>query len=263
MKGVFIADLKMLPCSGRIDAQRLMSRQADLLRDLYCLVPRLASLCFGTLDVSWVLGHDACWLRLQLVPRQRPLFDLVIARSTPKSLPDEARLVWADICDSHLRALQAASGLEKWSKSETPTVLDPLLDMAFRRSREQWTFEVESGQLCLEFPEVPRYLIDEAPSEVHGIVDAVFSRALILRQVRIGPSDVASAGISLQGPLRIAPDRNDMPPNWGSPCQPRLQVWPGRNISLPATLCRCLLSRQIIGAVAQERDLRGGTGRFA
>ena len=170
MKGVFIADLKMIPCSARIDAQRIMSRQADLLRDLYCLVPRLANLCFGTLDVSWVVNQDACWLRLQLVPRQRLLFDpLGASHSRPRSLPDEARLVWTDIRSSNIHTLQAASGLERWSKNEMPAPPDPLHEMAFRLSRKQWIFEAESGQLSLEFPEVPRYVVDKGPSEIHGI----------------------------------------------------------------------------------------------
>jgi len=157
MNGVFVADLKLLPCDGRVDVQRLIARKDDLIRDLHCLVPRLAALCFGELDVRWVVGTDACWLRLQLVPRQQLLFDpLVPGRSRPRSLPDEARLVWLDICSSPIRALQAASGLEKWAGSEMRAPVDPHQEMAFRRSKRQWTLESESGQICVVFPEVPR-----------------------------------------------------------------------------------------------------------
>src|SRR5437016_2907480 len=111
MKGILIADLKMLPCSSRIDAQRLASRQIDIVRELCHLVPRLADLHFGRIDHTWVFGHDGCWLRLQLVPRRYSLFDpLSDSSSRPRSLQDEARLVWTDICNSSLRTLVAASG---------------------------------------------------------------------------------------------------------------------------------------------------------
>src|SRR2546423_10376315 len=250
MKGVFIADLKMIPCSARIDAQRLMSRQADLLRDLHCLVPRLANLCFGTLDVSWVVNQDACWLRLQLVPRQRLLFDpLGASHSRPGSLPEEARLVWTDICDSQLRALQADSGLVTWSNSETRTPPDPLHEMEFRRSRAQWIFEAESGQQRVQFPQAPRYLVDEEPCKIHGVVDAVLRSALVLRQARIEPTHGPT--VALQGQLRIAPDNSDTPRRREARWQLTLGALPGSSLSLPVVLHRCLLSRRVVGAVVK------------
>jgi hypothetical protein len=253
MKGIFIADLKVLPCRSRVDADRLAARQVDIVRELCQLVPRLADLHFGTLDHQWVFGDDSCWLRLQLVPRRYSLFDPLSAPpSKPRSLQDEARLVWTDICNSRLRTLQAASGLERWSRFSTPTPLDPLHELAFRLSRRQWIFEAESGQLCLEFPEVPRYLVDHDPSQIHGVVDAVFSRAIVMRQARIGPSDIASSVITLPGPLRIVPDRNGAEPKRGVPWQLTSQVSPGESLSLPAKLHRCRLSRRVVGAVASD-----------
>lgn len=252
MDGVFIADLKLLPAKGSIDVERVLARQGDLVRDLYCLVPRLASLCFGELRTSWIVATDACWLRLQLVPRQRILFDpLAPGRTRPRSLPDEARLLWEEICNSKLRALQAARGLEKWA-SNTDTPADPLHEMAFRRAKTQWTFESEAGQASVVFPEVPRYLVDDAPSEVSGIVDSVLPRAVVLRHVTARLVGESTPSIALRGSLRVVPCHDRVVVKRATPWPLVLKVWPGKPLSMPVTLHRCLLSRRVIGAVAHE-----------
>jgi hypothetical protein len=262
MKGVCIGRLKLLPYSktNGIDPERLPSRQADSVMELQRQVPRVASLHHGTLRLIWMLHSDGCWLHLELVPRRSSLFDpLTTVASRPASLADEARLIEQDIRNSPLRAALAASGLQKWARNQTPIPLDPLHEMAFRLSRKQWTFEADSGQVCLEFPRVPRYLVDDHPSVVHGIVHAVFARALVLRHIRVEPWDSSIPAVELLGQLRIAPNGNEASRKHGTPWPPTLQVWPGKAISLSAILHRCLISRRVIGAVANDpMELRVG-----
>jgi len=96
---------------------------------------------------------------------------------------------------------------------------------------------------------VPRYQVDDAPSEVSGIVDSVLPRAVVLRQVFARSPEGSAPSIALKGPLRIVSGDDRVAPKRATPWQLALQVWPGKSVSLPVMLHRCLLSRRVIGAV--------------
>ncbi|WP_372526660.1 hypothetical protein [Piscinibacter sp.] len=250
----FIADLKMLQPEGGSEPDQLVRRQKEMLLDLYRLVPRLASLSRSELRARWIARSETWWLRLELVPRRQGLlFDsLASGRSRPASLHDEAQLVRKDLGDSPLRARQAAAGLKKWAASSVPAPLDPGHELAYRRSRTQWIFESESGQLCLMFAEAPRYKVDPKPCQVSGTVASVSLRAIELRQVYSGLEDQSPANLDQRGFLRVIPCAIGEGKLRAVPWQLAQQVRPGEIVSVNVTLHRCLLSNQVIGAVVAE-----------
>jgi hypothetical protein len=182
------------------------------------------------------------------------LFDpLSCRRPRPASLREEAQLIRKDLAESPLRARQAAAGFKQWVDS---AILSPLPEdhkMAYRRSRSQWIIESESGQLCLAFPEAPRYRVDHAPCQVTGTVASVSLQAIELTHVAFTEVE----GLLPRKPhrhdrLRVVPcvttDMMRPSPSW---CHAGF-VRPGEKIVLVVTLHRCVLSNRVIGAVTAE-----------
>jgi hypothetical protein len=250
----FIADLKMLQPEGGSEPQQLLRRQNDMLLDLYRLVPRLAALSHSELRATWIARSETWWLRLELVPRRQGLlFDpLSRSHSRPASLHDEAQLVRNDLAESPLRARQAAAGLKRWADSDIPAPLHADHEMAYRRSKSQWIMESESGQLCLVFPEAPRYRVDPEPCQVRGMVASVSLRTIELKRVWSESADRLSAKKEQTSSLRVIPRATDGGQQRVVPWRLAQDVRPGEMLLVNATLYRCLLSNRVIGAIAAE-----------
>jgi hypothetical protein len=250
----FIADLKMLQPVGGSEPHQLLRRQNDMLLDLYRLVPRLAALSYSELRATWIARSETWWLRLELVPRRQGLlFDpLSRSRSRPASLLDEAQVVRKDVAESPLRARQALAGLKKWADSKIPAPLQPDYEMAYRRSKAQWIFESESGQLCLEFPEAPRYKVDSEPCQVAGLVASVSLRAIELKHAWSDCANQLSATKVRIPSLRLIPRAAHEGGHRAAPWRLAQDVRPGEMLSVDVTLYRCLLSSRVVGAIAVE-----------
>ena len=178
MNGVHFAYLKMQQPAGGAPPEQLVRRQAQMLLDLCRYLRRLSNLWHGELQTTWIARANDIWLRLELVPRKQGLlFDpLVKSRSRPATLLDEAELLRKELQALPMYAKQAAAGFKEWAAQEVPTPIDPMHEMAYRRSKTQWIMEVDTGQRCLDFPEVERYKVDAQSCQITGKIYAMCKR---------------------------------------------------------------------------------------
>ena len=251
----FIGDLMMLQPQGGSDPHLLLQRQNEVLRDLSFLARKLANLSYGELRATWTVRFDTWWLHLELVPRRQGLLFDPLSRgcSRAASLREEAMLVRKEIAESPLRAQLAAAAFKRWVESEVPEPLHEDHEMASRRSRSQWIMESESGQLCLVFPETPRYKVDSAPCQVSGTTAWVSMHAIELTQLACTEFEGNSGGrLGRLARLRVIPSVNSDATKRRLPWTLATQVRPGDRLVLVVTLQRCVLSNRVVGAVLSE-----------
>jgi len=238
-----------------MESERLQQRQNQVVADLCRLVPRMSTLSYGELCLAWAAHSDSWWLRLGLAPRRQGLlFDpLTRSRSRPNSLVEEAKLCWRDIEESPLQALRAARGLMRWAAfAETSSPLDPLHELAYRRSKQQWQIESECGQLTLAFPDCPRYIADSPPAEVCGVIETMSTRAITLRQPNFINADPSRTGANLPNRLRVVPPATSPRSERSIPWLAAQEARPETLLALTVTLHRCLVSKRVIGAIVTE-----------
>ena len=249
MKEGFIADLKMLQFAQGMDVQALKRRQDQVVSDLLQLVPQLTELRVTEPRVALVAGDNSFWLRLALTPRRQALLFDIAANPKEASLHQEVALIRKAICRAPLQARIAANELLDWAAGPMQSRLDPVHELIFRRSKQQWSIENESGQLCLAFVNVPRYSIDKVSCRIRGTVEYVSIRSIGLRNVEIFAKNAADSEIPQGGRLRVAqPHLVTEPAHNFAPKKPEVRL--AHVVELGATLHRCLLTRRPLGAIA-------------
>lgn len=251
MKEGFIANLKMLESAHGLDAQALKRRQDQVVSDLLQLVPQLMELRVSEPQVTLMPVASSLWLHLTLVPRRQALLFDAAANPKEASLRHEVLLVRKAISKAPLQARIAANDLVEWATGPRQTRLDPVHELAFRRARQQWLMENETGQLCLAFPDAPRYLTDERSCRIRGMVEVVSTTFFGLRHVEIYFENAELPEVPAGGRLRVLQTRraDDSVPT-SSAAEPETLL--ARCVEMDVTVHRCLLTKRPIGAVASK-----------
>lgn len=248
MKEGFVANLKMLQSTHGLDAQALKRRQDQVVSDLLQLVPQLMELRVTEPHVTLMPIENSLWLHLILVPRRQALLFDAAANPKQASLRHEVLLVRNAISKAPLQARIAATELVEWATGPRETRLDPVHELAFRRARQQWTIENDSGQLCLAFPDARRYLVDDT-CRIRGTVEYVSIDSVGLRQVEIFAKNADAPEVPLGGRIKLGQMRPlNRPVSTCGPARPKVQL--ADTLELSVTLLRCVLTRRPIGAIA-------------
>lgn len=219
-------------------------RQQAVLTDLTRLLPRLASLQFGELEVRVVPDVQGYRMRLLLRPRQRGL--LLDPKNSRSTLEGEAAMLRDDIERVGLRVMRAARDANG-TRAKTPGPLPDLMhELLVRRARQDWRFMVEHQQIELPFPDCSRFYEDELVHRVDGVVHAVTEHVIVIRSAEIWALDPKPRVEARMGRLCIevcaaSLTRSTQPQLDANQC--------GRWRSHVVRLKRCALTSAIVGAV--------------
>jgi hypothetical protein len=245
----FIADLHILRSNGGIEVQQLARREKEVISELYRLVPELSELVVSELKVRIDCRDNEWWLHLALLPRHQGILIDLTKNSKRASLRQEVQLVRQSISKTPLRVRLASDGLMAWAVGDRTSRLDPVHELVYRRSRQQWLIENETGQLCLPFADVPRYLVDEAPCRIRGRVEFVSTRTVGLSQVEVTTTETSEPQVLQDGRLKVIRGNPKSIDVTSSP-ETMAALLPGHDVNMVATIHRCLLTRRPVGAIA-------------
>jgi len=255
----FIADLHILRSNGGVEVQQLARREKEVISELYHLVPELSELVVSELKVRVDCRDNEWWLHLALLPRHQGILIDLTKNSKKASLRQEVQLVRQSISKAPLRVRLASDGLMAWAVGDRTSRLDPVHELVYRRSRQQWLIENETGQLCLPFADVPRYLVDEAPCRIRGRVEFVSTRTIGLSHVEVVTRETAEPAVLKDGCLKVMRANLKSHESISSP-ETMGGALPGQDVNIVATIHRCLLTRRPVGAIAlaplQVSDVR-------
>ncbi len=240
MHEVHVCDVVLQAKSWSVD-HRILAKVHRRLGDLAAYAPKLNCLLLGELTWSLVPISKDLVLRLGLVPiRQGWLFDPLLPGSTrPASLDAEALQVFEELSAARVRVTRLAQALEPGQENRvrTQAVKDPLAEVLVRQSRRQWHISRGREVVQVEFPDMPAFDVDSEATVIEATLVIIAMGRIVLAGVA-GTSDV-----SPKDRLTIACGTAD--PAWGS--MPTI----GSVIRLEVLLCRCRLTRRVVGGVLE------------
>lgn len=246
MTEVHLCDVVLQSSPWSIDA-RMHSKVERRLADLAACATRLSRLELG--QVVWRLApaDKVLLLRLFLAPRQQGwLFDPILPdERRPTSLADEAEAVFAQLQQSQVRIVRAATHLAQSPDQSPLRSLDPVAAVVVRRSGQQWKLRRGATEVQWEFPTVEAFLVDEHVTEVAAVVALATARRIELVRVSASP-DVGHLGnltVTRDGSVDALWHRVPKPESW---------------LQAKVRLHRCLFTRQVVGAALV--DVLGSNG---